>query len=350
MGAALTVRDVRVARGGREVLVVDHLDVKPSEHLFVLGPNGAGKTTLLRLLAAVTRPDRGEVEVDGVPVRRLGLAERRRVGYVTQRPALLGTTVLSNVELPLRWRKVPRARRRTMALGALERLQVAHLAERPALALSGGEQQRVNLARSLACDPDLLLLDEPAAGLDTEARAIFFADLERALADRAVTTVQVTHRPEEALRHADRVVVLVDGAVRQVGTPEMINRMPADAAVATVVGYDNVLTARITPDGAVLVGEWPTGLATDGLGPGPAVVAAFANAVQVGPSGREGLPAVVRGVSPGRGHRVVLLDGRLPGGLVPLVAHLGIDAPAPAPGEAVSVRFDDALSAILRGR
>ncbi len=350
MGSELSVRDVSVARGGREVLAVDHLVVKPSEHMFVLGPNGAGKTTLLRLLSAVDRPDRGDVEVDGVPTRRLGLGERRRIGYVTQRPALLGTTVLRNVELPLRWRGLPRGRRRALALAALERLQVAHLAQRPALALSGGEQQRVNLARSLACDPDLLLLDEPAAGLDTEARAIFFTDLERALADRAVTTVQVTHRPEEALRHADRVVVLVDGAVRQVGTPEMINRMPADAAVAIVVGYDNLLTARVTPDGAVLVGEWPTGLATDDLGPRPAVVAAFANAVRIGPSGREGLPAVVRGVSPGRGHRVVLLDGRLPGERVRLVAHLGIDALAPAPGEAVSVWFDDARSAVLRSR
>jgi ABC-type sulfate/molybdate transport systems ATPase subunit len=350
MGAELTVRDVRVVRGGREVLAVDHLDVKPSEHLFVLGPNGAGKTTLLRLLAAVARPDRGDVEVDGVPVRRLGLAERRKVGYVTQRPALLGTTVLRNVELPLRWRKVPRARRRALALGALERLQVAHLAERPALALSGGEQQRVNLARSLACDPDLLLLDEPAAGLDTEARAIFFADLERALADRAVTTVQVTHRPEEALRHADRVLVLVDGAVRQIGTPEMINRMPADAAVATVVGYDNLLPARVGADRAVLVGERPTGVTSEDLGPGPAVLAAFANAVRLGASEGDGLPAVVREVVPGAGHRVVLLDAHLPGEQVRLVAHLGIGAPAPVAGEAVSVRFDDTVSAVLPAR
>ncbi|MGH3334406.1 MAG: ATP-binding cassette domain-containing protein, partial [Nocardioides sp.] len=188
MGAELTVRDVRLSRGGREVLAVDHLTVKPSEHVFVLGPNGAGKTTLLRLLAAVDQPDRGAVEVDGVSIRRIGLAERRRIGYVTQRPALLGTTVLRNVELPLRWRKVPRVRRRAQAHAALDRLRVGHLADRPALALSGGEQQRVNLARSLACDPDVLLLDEPAAGLDAEARAIFYADLEYALSDRAVTT------------------------------------------------------------------------------------------------------------------------------------------------------------------
>ena len=347
MGAELTVREVRISRGGREVLAVDHLAVKPSEHLFVLGPNGAGKTTLLRLLAAVDRPDHGAVEVDGVPVGRLGLAERRRIGYVTQRPALLGTTVLRNVELPLRWRKVPRARRRAQAQAALERLRVGHLADRPALALSGGEQQRVNLARSLACDPDVLLLDEPAAGLDTEARAIFFADLDHALSDRAVTTVQVTHRPEEALRHADRVVVLVAGAVRQVDTPEMINRMPADAAVATVVGYDNLVPARATPDGAVRVGDRPIGPVADHADPGPVVVAAFANALRLGSTDHVGLPAVVRGVSPGPGHRVVLLDGLLPDGRVRLLAHLGLDEPAPSPGDLVTVRFDAALSAVM---
>ncbi len=350
MGAELTVRDVRVSRGGREVLGVDHLDVKPSEHLFVLGPNGAGKTTLLRLLSAVDRPDRGSVEVDGVSTRRLDLAERRRIGYVTQRPTLLGTTVLRNVELPLRWRGLSRKSRRALALAALERLQVAHLAERPALKLSGGEQQRVNIARSLACEPDLLLLDEPAAGLDTEARANFFIDLERALADRAVTTVQVTHRPEEALRHGDRVLVLVDGAVRQVGTPEMINRMPADGPVASVVGYDNLLAARVTAEGTVLVGERPVGLTTDDPGPRSAVVAAFANGVRIGPGGREGLPAVVRSVSPGRGHRIVLLDAQLPDERVRLVAHLDVGELAPAPGDAVSIRFDDALSAVLSGR
>ena len=254
---------------------------------------------------------------------------------------------LRNVELPLRWRKVPRVRRRAQAHAALERLRVGHLADRPALALSGGEQQRVNLARSLACDPDVLLLDEPAAGLDAEARAIFFADLEHALSDRAVTTVQVTHRPEEALRHADRVVVLVAGDVRQVDTPEMINRMPADAAVATVVGYDNLVPARATSDGAIRVGDRVIGLRADHVDPGPVVVAAFANAVRLGSRDETGLLAVVRGVSPGPGHRVVLLDGQLPDGRVRLLAHLGLDEPAPAPGDLVSVRFDAALSAVV---
>jgi ABC-type sulfate/molybdate transport systems ATPase subunit len=327
------------------VLTVDELRVDPSEHVFVLGPNGAGKTTLLRLLAGVERPDRGVVELDGVAIDRLDLPGRRRIGYVGQRPCLLSMTVLRNVELPLRWRQVPRDRRRAIAYASLERLRVAHLADRPARTLSGGEQQRVNLARTLACEPDLLLLDEPAAGLDTEARALFFADLERALVDRAVTTVQVTHRPEEALQHADRVVMLVEGSIRQVGSPEAISRRPADVAVASLVGYDNLVPAEVAPDGRVLIGGHPTGLTT-GLGPGPAVVAAFAAGLCLDAPGRGRVPSRVEGVSPGAGHRVVLLDGLPPGPRVRLRAHRG-DERSPADGDLVGVRFVPSLCAVL---
>ena len=260
MGAELSLTDVRHVRGGREVLRVDSLVVGRGEHLSVLGPNGAGKSTLLRLLAAVESPHSGDVTVDGVSTRRGGVELRRRVAYATQRPGLLNTSVRRNVELPLRWRKVPRTLRGELALAALERLKVAHLADRPAGALSGGEQQRVSLARALAIDPAVLLLDEPAAGLDAQSRSAFFADLEQALADRATTVVQVSHRAEEALRLADRVVVLVDGLVHQVGSPDVLNRFPADARVAALVGYENLVDAHVESDGSVLIGQAPTGL------------------------------------------------------------------------------------------
>jgi len=341
VAAELSVIGVRQVRGGREVLRVDRLDVEPGEHLSVLGPNGAGKTTLLRLLAGVDSPHSGEVTVDGVSTARGGVALRRRVAYATQRPGLLSTSVLRNVELPLRWRKVPRRHRRDLAMAALERLRVADLADRPARGLSGGQQQRVSLARALAIDPAVLLLDEPAAGLDAQSRSAFFADLEQALADRATTVVQVSHRAEEALRLADRVVVLVDGCVHQVGTPEILNRWPADASVAALVGYDNLVDAHVEPDGTVLVGQAQSGLTCSGPD-GPVTAAVFANGVRLVEHGLSGLALRVTRVSPDRGHREVALEGD-----VSLLAHVPIDIAAPVVGDLVRVVFDPELSAVL---
>jgi ABC-type Fe3+/spermidine/putrescine transport system ATPase subunit len=341
VAAELSLSGVRQVRGGREVLRVDTLDVKAGEHVFVLGPNGAGKTTLLRLLAAVDLPHSGEVTVDGVSTAQGGVDRRRQVAYATQRPGLLSTSVRCNVELPLRWRKVPRTRRRELAMAALERLGVADLADRPARTLSGGEQQRVSLARALAIDPAVLLLDEPAAGLDAESRSAFFADLERALAGRATTVVQVSHRAEEASRLADRVVVLVDGCVRQIGTPEVLTRWPADASVAALVGYHNLFDAQVDPDGTVVVGRMPTGLTCAGPA-GPATVAVFANGVRLLGSDQPGLPVRITRVSPDRGRQAVALEG-----VVTLLAHLPIDVPAPLTGDLVRVAFEPALSAVL---
>jgi ABC-type multidrug transport system ATPase subunit len=262
VGAVLSVADVRHRRGGREVLRVDRLHVGAGERLGLLGLNGAGKTSLLRLLAGIDGPSVGEVRVDDVPTSRGGAALRRRLAYAPQRPVLLSTTVRHNVELPQRYRRVPRATRRAVATAALARLGVEHLADRPARTLSGGEAQRVSLARALACEPDALLLDEPAAGLDTPTRAAFFADVERALADRATTVVLVSHRAEEVLGIADRVAVLVAGELRQVAAANDLVAHPADAAVAHLIGYENVLEVDVDDHGAVLAAGRPTGLTT----------------------------------------------------------------------------------------
>ncbi|WP_052745577.1 ABC transporter ATP-binding protein [Allosalinactinospora lopnorensis] len=341
MGAELSVRGLRHFRGGREVLRVGELDVQRGARLCVLGPNGAGKTTLLRLLAAVEMPHRGRVTVGGVRTTDGGVELRRRVAYATQRPALLSTSVRCNVELPLRWRKVPRDRRGGLALHALERLRVAHLADRPAAALSGGEQQRVSLARALAVEPAVLLLDEPAAGLDAQSRLAFLADLDQALADRTTTVVHVSHRPEEAMRLADRVVALFDGRVHQTGTPEFLTRHPVDGSVAALVGYDNLVDAFVEADGGVSVDGVPTGLGCSGPA-GPATVAVFANGVRVAGEGDPGVPVHVCQVAPGPGYWTVTLDGA-----VPLLAKVRLDRPPPPAGEQARVVFDPALSVVL---
>ncbi len=341
MGTVLRVRGLRHRRGGREVLAVDELDLGRGERLAVLGPNGAGKTTLLRLLAALEWPTEGTVEIDGIRTADAGASLRRRIGYATQRPGLLSTSVIKNVELPLRWRGVERRTRRRAALAALERLDAAHLADRRALSLSGGEAQRVSLARALALEPRILLLDEPAAGLDAQARKAFLDDLATALDDRMTTVVHVSHQAEEALRLADRVAVLVDGAVRQLGEPAAVVQQPADATVARLVGYDNVLPVRIDGSRRVHFGGAPCGLVAT-TAPGPATVAAWGSAIRIGRPVGSSLVATVERVAPGPGRwDVVVRAGQN------LHAHLALDETPPQVGDAVAVRFDPAHATVV---
>jgi ABC-type sulfate/molybdate transport systems ATPase subunit len=332
---------VRHHRGGREVLRVDRLAVGAGERLGLLGLNGAGKTSLLRVLAAIDRPTAGEVRVDDVPTLRGGPALRRRLAYAPQRPVLLSTTVRHNVELPLRYRRAPRATREAVARAALARLGVEHLAERPAHSLSGGEAQRVSLARALACEPDALLLDEPVAGLDTPSRAAFFADVERALYDRSTTVVLVSHRAEEVLALADRVAVLVAGELRQVAAADELVTRPADAAVAHLVGYENVVDVQIDENGDVLAAGHPTGLVAP-PGRRPATLAIWATAIRLRDPSRAGLPATVSRVTTGPGRHELTLDAGYA-----LRAHLPLGPPPPGAGTKVSVELDGTLVALI---
>jgi ABC-type sulfate/molybdate transport systems ATPase subunit len=341
VGAVLSVAGVRHRRGDREVLRVDRLDVAAGERLGLLGLNGAGKTSLLRLLAAIDQPTVGEIRVDDVPTSRGDAALRRRLAYAPQRPVLLSTTVRHNVELPLRYRRAPRATRQTVAVAALARLGVEHLADRPAHSLSGGEAQRVSLARALACEPDALLLDEPAAGLDTPTRAGFFADVQRAIADRATTVVLVSHRAEEVLALADRIAVLVAGELRQVASAHDLVTHPADAAVSRLVGYENVIDIDIDDDGNVVAAGHPTGL-TAAPGRRSATLAIWATAVHVRGPRAGGLPATVERVTTGPGRHELTLDAGLP-----LRAHLPLATPPPDAGTEVSVELDPTLACVV---
>jgi ABC-type sulfate/molybdate transport systems ATPase subunit len=341
VGAVVGLRNVRHRRGGHEVLAIDELDLRAGERLAVLGPNGAGKTTLLRLMAGLEAPTTGRVEVDGEAIAGAEVDLRRRIGYATQRPGLLSTSVIRNVELPLRWRGLNGESRRTTALAALERLGVASLADRKALSLSGGEAQRVSLARSLAIEPGLLLLDEPAAGLDAEVRRAFFDDLEGALSDRATTVVHVSHRAEEALRLADRVAVLTGGRIRQLGDPTSVVRQPADGTVAHLLGYENVIPVQIDASGHVLVDGSLCGISTT-ANPGAATLATWGTAIRLDPAGDAPMVAVVKRISPRAGRWEVTLDAG-----ETLIAHLTMDQATPAAGDEVGVRIDEGHAVLI---
>jgi len=239
----LEARDLVVRRGTRVVMRAGAFTVAEGEHLAVLGPNGAGKSSLILALAALL-PMTGELRYRGTVVTD-AQAFRRRVAVVFQRPLLLGRSVRENAALGLAIRGVGRVARNKRADTELARLGVGHLADRPASRLSGGESQRVSIARALATDPEILFLDEPFSALDAPTRETLVGDLARVLRDRGTTAVMVTHDRDEALSLADRIAVVMNGELRQQGSAEAVFGMPADPEIAAFVGVENVIPARV---------------------------------------------------------------------------------------------------------
>jgi tungstate transport system ATP-binding protein len=237
MTTLLEICVLRVVRDRCPVLEIEQLSVESGEVLAILGPNGAGKSSLLLVLARLLKPGVGEIRFDGQPAQSLhDLDYRRRIGLVLHEPLLLDRSVFDNVAAGLRFRHLPKAEvtRRTDLW--LERLGIAHLRRRPATKLSSGEAQRVSLARAFAIEPQLLLLDEPFSSLDAPTRTRLLDDLHSLLAETSTTTVFVTHDLKEAARLARRVAVLLDGRLRQIGSPEEVFSTPADSDVAAFLG------------------------------------------------------------------------------------------------------------------
>ncbi|HEY8347920.1 MAG TPA: ATP-binding cassette domain-containing protein [Symbiobacteriaceae bacterium] len=236
MSAVLEVEDLKVYRGKRLVLDVPSLAVEEGEVLAVIGPNGAGKSTLLEALALLT-PASMTYRFGGRTVRLPdeALALRRQMAVVFQRPLLLDGTVFDNVALGLRLRRVPEAEVRQRVNTWLERFGVAHLARRHSWTLSGGEAQRVSLARALVLQPRVLFLDEPFGPLDVLTRSAILQDLRAILRSAGVTALFVTHDFTEIPPMADRVAVLMEGRIRQTGTPREVFARPADDAVRQLV-------------------------------------------------------------------------------------------------------------------
>jgi tungstate transport system ATP-binding protein len=256
MTALLEIKDLLIRRGKRDVLRVEHLDIQPGEVLAVIGPNGAGKSTLLLTIARLLQPSEGQIFFHGQPLEKEdGLTYRRRIGLVLQEPLLLDISVADNVAAGLRFRGLPKAEIGARVATWTARLGIASLRKRPARNLSGGEAQRVSLARAFALRPELLLLDEPFSALDAPTRARLLDDLQSLLAETGLTTVFITHDLNEALLLGDRVAVLLNGQLRQIGPPEQVFAMPADAEVAAFVGVETVIpgVVRETHEGQVIV-------------------------------------------------------------------------------------------------
>ncbi|CQR52147.1 MULTISPECIES: ABC transporter ATP-binding protein [Haloferax] len=214
------------------------LTVSDGEILGVLGPSGCGKTTTLRTVAGFETPTDGAVRFDGEDVTNVP-PENRNVGLVFQEYALFDNmTVAENVAFGLKMRGVGKRERRNRAEELLEMLDIGEMGDRDPTTLSGGQQQRVGLARALAIEPNVLLLDEPMTGLDAQLKARLRTEIGALLAELDVTGLYVTHDQEEAMVMCDRVAVLNEGRVEQVGTPREIYESPANEFVSEFVALD----------------------------------------------------------------------------------------------------------------
>jgi len=225
----LRAEGVSVRRDRRLVVHDAGLELCRGEIVALLGPNGAGKSTLLDALAGALPTETGRIERHG------------RIAIALQSADLARRTVLANMTLALGWWGVPRAERGRRAQAALQALGAEHLAQRAAGSLSGGERRRVHLARAIAVDPDILLLDEPFAGLDAEARARLLEDSVSALRSPTRATLVVVHDRAEAWALADRLLVLIAGQLVADGAPQELLEQPPSATVARFLGYDGRL-------------------------------------------------------------------------------------------------------------
>ena len=244
-GGSIQIRGLRKEFDG--VTAVDGIDIEiqPGEFFSLLGPSGCGKTTTLRMLAGFEQPTDGQILIDGVDVAQTP-AHKRPVNTVFQNYALFPhLNVSKNVEYGLRWRKdIAKSDRSRLVHEALELVQLTELSERKPNQMSGGQQQRVALARALVLKPSVLLLDEPLGALDAKLRHALRAELTALQREVGITFVFVTHDQEEALEMSDRLAVMSEGRIAQLGHPRQVYQEPETEYVADFLGVANLLDVR----------------------------------------------------------------------------------------------------------
>jgi len=227
--------------GSKTVLDINKLVVNQGEVLAVIGPNGTGKSTLLRLVACLEKPTAGAIRFtgDNSPVNDLDI--RRRLAMIFQEPLLFSGTVFNNIAYGLKVRKESKTEIDKKVMGMADMFEISHLLGELSSNLSGGEAQRVSLARALILKPELLLLDEPMTSLDPPTKESLLADLRRILRELDATVIYVTHERTEAIILADRMAVVDEGRVVQVGEPDEVMSYPANRRIAHFVGVENIL-------------------------------------------------------------------------------------------------------------
>ncbi|WP_019120970.1 ABC transporter ATP-binding protein [Brevibacillus massiliensis] len=235
----LSIRNLGKAFNGNQVVEDVNIELDKGSFLSLLGPSGCGKTTTLRMIAGFIAPDTGHIEIDGKPINNLPIY-KRNIGMVFQNYALFPhMTVEENIAYGLEQRKMPRDQIKREVAEALEMVRLKGFERRKPKELSGGQQQRVALARALVIKPSLLLLDESLSALDKRLRVEMQVELRDIQCKVGITTIFVTHDQEEAMTMSDQIVVMKDGKIMQMDTPERIYEHPANSFVAGFLGEAN---------------------------------------------------------------------------------------------------------------
>lgn len=239
-------KNITLTIGRQNILDVDYFSVRQGETLALIGPNGSGKSTLLKVLMLLQRPTAGELFFKGEKVDwHKPISYRRRMAMVFQEPLLLDTSVYNNVEAGLKIRGISKKLIPGKVTSWLNRLGIEHLARRPVRFLSGGEAQRVSIARALAMEPEVLFLDEPFSALDAPTRVALTVELAGIIKDMDVTSVFVTHDYSEITIMAETVTVLEHGRVVQSAPSREVLARPVNRTVASLVGVENAIPGLV---------------------------------------------------------------------------------------------------------
>lgn len=242
----LEINRLHVKRGDEFDLIIDQFILQQGEVMAIIGPNGAGKSTLLLAISKLLGSNTSAILFRGKPLNQINdLEYRRNIALVLQDPLLFDTSVYTNISTGLRFRGLSKSEQNDRIEDWLNRLNIHHLKDRHAFQLSSGQAQRVSLARAMVLRPALLLLDEPFRALDTPTRKALIEELRILLSETATTTIFITHDQEQALSLGDRVAVILDGRLRQVGSPQSVFASPIDSDVANFLGVENVLPGQV---------------------------------------------------------------------------------------------------------
>ncbi len=244
----VSLKDIFIKFDGEVILNHIDLDIHEKEFVTILGPSGCGKTTTLRIIGGFVQPDSGDVIFDGKRINDTP-PNKRNVNTVFQKYSLFPhLNVFDNVAFGLKLKKMPKNEIKEKVTKMLAIVDLKGYEKRPVAKLSGGQQQRVAIARALVCDPEIILLDEPLGALDLKLRKCMQIELKEIQQKTKKTFIYVTHDQEEALTMSDRVVVMNNGIIEQIGTPEDIYNEPVNAFVADFIGEANILNGTMIDD------------------------------------------------------------------------------------------------------